>query len=133
MSRSILRQDALPKTRPTPVAIAVAPQSRSITRQLPALNAGAVALVLFALAMLIFTAGCRNPFTVYQHRHTGLDFHGEPDIAYYHYPRGGWFIPSQQTHHCPTMVEAPFHGFQPTCWTQWPEPYCPCPPPSSVQ
>ena len=87
-------------------------------------------LLGLGLLALLLCCGCKNPYSVYQHRHTGYDFCGEPNIAYYHYPHGSWFVPAQQTStHCPTIVEAPFHGFQSTCWTQWPEPWSPCPPP----
>lgn len=87
-------------------------------------------LGLLILALMLLCCGCKNPYSIYQHRHTGYDFCGEPNIAYYHYPHGSWFVPAQQTStHCPTIVEAPFHGFQSTCWTQWPEPWSPCPPP----
>lgn len=87
-------------------------------------------LLAICLLALLLLCGCKNPYSVYQHRHTGYDFCGDPNIAYYHYPHGSWYIPAQQTSkHCPTMVEAPFHGFQSTCWTQWPEPWSPCPPP----
>jgi hypothetical protein len=81
-----------------------------------------------ALAMLLGSAGC-NPFAMYQHRHTGMDFHGERHISYYHYPHGSWFVPKHQRHHCPVVTEQPFHGFSATCWTKWPEPWQPCPPP----
>jgi hypothetical protein len=87
------------------------------------------ALTLAALAMTMTGVGCHNPFAIYQHRTTSYDFHGQPNVAFYHYPHGSWFIPAQQKHHCPTVVEAPFHGFQATCWTQWPEPWTQCPPP----
>jgi hypothetical protein len=76
---------------------------------------------------VVLCAGC-NPFALYQHRHTGYDFYGEHDITYYHYPGGAWFVPRQQRHHCPVITEQPFHGFQQTCWTVFPEPL-PCPPP----
>lgn len=81
-----------------------------------------------ALWVLVGTTGC-NPFAHYQHRHTGLDFLGERHVTYYHYPNGNWFVPNQQRHHQPVITEPPFHGFAATCWTRWPEPWQPCPPP----
>lgn len=87
-----------------------------------------IALSFLAVAALVST-GCHNPFKCFQYRHTSYDFVGEPNTAYYYYPKGGWAIPGRQSHHCPTTVEAPFHGFAATCWTQWPEPWDPCPPP----
>ena len=81
-----------------------------------------------ALWVLVGTTGC-NPFAHYQHRHTGLDFLGERHVTYYHYPNGNWFVPNQQKHHQPVITEPPFHGFAATCWTRWPEPWQPCPPP----
>jgi hypothetical protein len=81
-----------------------------------------------ALWVLVGSTGC-NPFAHYQHRHTGLDFLGERHITYYHYPNGSWFVPNQQKHHQPVLTEPQFHGFAATCWTRWPEPWQPCPPP----
>lgn len=81
-----------------------------------------------ALWVLVGSTGC-NPFAHYQHRHTGLDFLGERHVTYYHYPNGSWFVPNQQKHHQPVVTEPPFHGFAATCWTRWPEPWQPCPPP----
>jgi hypothetical protein len=86
------------------------------------------AAVAFALLVILTTSGC-NPFAMYQTRHTGLDFHGQRDIAYYYYPGASWFVPAQQKHHCPVVIEPQFHGFAATCWTHWPEPWQPCPPP----
>lgn len=86
------------------------------------------AATAFALLVILTVTGC-NPFALYQTRHTGLDFHGQRDIAYYYYPGASWFIPAQQKHHCPVVVEPQFHGFSATCWTHWPEPWQPCPPP----
>lgn len=88
-------------------------------------RAGISTLTLWAL---VGCTGC-NPFAHYQHRHTGLDFLGERHVTYYHYPNGNWFVPNQQKHHQPVITEPPFHGFAATCWTRWPEPWQPCPPP----
>ncbi len=86
------------------------------------------AAIALALLSILTATGC-NPFACFQHRHTGADFCGEPNIAYYYYPGAHWFVPSQQQHHCPVVTEQQFHGFTATCWTHWPEPWQPCPPP----
>jgi hypothetical protein len=83
---------------------------------------------LAAVGVLVGCTGC-NPFACYQRRTTGMDFYGQRSVTYYHYPHGSWFVPNQQRHHCPTTVELPFHGFNSTCWTRWPDDWQPCPPP----
>jgi hypothetical protein len=87
---------------------------------------------LAALWVLVGCAGCVNPFAPYQRRTTGMDFYGQRTVTYYHYPHGSWFVPAQQRHHCPTIIEElPFHGFSPTCWNAWPEGWQACPPPGT--
>lgn len=87
----------------------------------------------FVLALVASCSGC-HAYSLYQHRHTGTDFHGEKHITYYHYPHGSWFVPAhQRCKNCPTIVEPPFHGYAATCWTRWPDGWQGCPSPCGQQ
>lgn len=55
--------------------------------------------------------------------HTGHD-----DWQYYHSPKSGEIVAKRHHRLCGQWCEPPFFGYEPTCWSQWPEGYMGCPP-----
>ncbi len=58
--------------------------------------------------------------------------HQEARGRYYHCPHCGQIIPLEGFSKCPRCFQVPvYHGYEPTCWRQWPEGWG-CPPESVV-